>query len=140
MLAEAHVLLLSNNAEHRRRWGEMLSGTGLKISDGLERLRADDRVDVIVADHSVVGELLAAKDPKLLRGQPGIISIGASLVADVSLPSEFSRRELKLACLLLAEVIRLRRQIRREQRAHKLLSRLSSETPQTDSPSSEPHL
>jgi hypothetical protein len=137
MLAEAHILLLTNDAERRRRWAEMLAGTGLTISMGLERLRADDRVDVIVADHAVIGEVLAATNQNLLRGQPGIISIGASPIADVSLPSDFSRRELKLACLLLAEVIGLRRQIRREQKAHKLLSRLSSEAPQPDARTGE---
>ena len=139
MLPEAHILLLTHDDERRRHWSQMLAGTGLKISERLDEVQSDDRIDVIVADHVVVGEVLAAKNQRLLRGQPGIISIGASPVADVSLPSDFSRRELKLACLLLAEVIGLRRQIRREQRAQKLLSRLSSETPQTDAPSGEPH-
>jgi hypothetical protein len=137
MFAEAHVLLVTNDAERRLRWAGLLSGGGVRLTEQLDRLAPDDRVDVVVADHSVVGELLASSNQQLMRGEPGIISIGASPVADVSLPSDFSRRELKLACLLLAEVVRLRRQLRRGQRAQKLLSRLV-DAPPVSAPSDKP--
>jgi hypothetical protein len=137
MLSNAHVLLLTDDAVRRKRWSEMLAGAGIRVTEQLGRLSRDDRVDVIVADHGVVGELLASNNRQLLRGEPGIISIGASPIADVSLPSDFSRRELKLACLLLAEVIDLRRQLRRGQRAQKLLSHLASASAPTTGASSE---
>jgi hypothetical protein len=137
MLSNAHVLLLTDDAVRRKRWSEILAGAGIRVTEQLGRLSRDDRVDVIVADHGVVGELLASNNRQLLRGEPGIISIGASPIADVSLPSDFSRRELKLACLLLAEVIDLRRQLRRGQRAQKLLSHLASASAPTTGASSE---
>ncbi|MEQ8785632.1 MAG: hypothetical protein RIC55_05015 [Pirellulaceae bacterium] len=125
MLPEAHILLLTEKPERRRCWVEMLSSSSVRITRQVEDLTDEDRIDVVITEHDLVADLLA-KHRRVMRGSPGIISVGASPLADVALPSDFSRRELKLACLLLAEVVQLRRQIRRGQRAQKLMASLSA--------------
>lgn len=135
MLPEAQVLLLTDEAEKRSRWTAMLSSSSVRVVQRPEELTEEDRIDVVIADHDVVGDLLSPRHAGLMRVGPGIISVGASPLADVALPSDFSRRELKLACLLLAEVVQLRRQLRRGQRAQKLLARLAD--PQNRPPTFE---
>jgi hypothetical protein len=136
MLPDAHLLLMTDSHERRRRWVEMLSSTNVHVTETVEELTEADRIDVVLADHNLVGGLLS-RHKRVMRGSPGIISVGASPLADVALPSDFSRRELKLACLLLAEIVQLRRQIRRSQRAQKLLDSLSTSHPMPQS-SDEP--
>jgi hypothetical protein len=136
MLPDAHLLLLTDSPQRRHRWVEMLSSSNVRVTRTVEELTDQDRIDVVVADHNLVGGLLS-RHKRIMRGSPGIISVGASPLADVALPSDFSRRELKLACLLLAEIVQLRRQIRRSQRAQKLLNSLSASHPMPQS-SDEP--
>jgi diguanylate cyclase (GGDEF)-like protein len=61
----------------------------------------------------------------LVRGEIGILAVGATGPADVSLPADYSSRELRLACCLLVEIIRLRRRRGEDKRAHRALQQLA---------------
>ncbi len=87
--------------------------------------------EVVIADQIP----FTATAPKLMgplsRGELGVVLVGCQGAADVSLPSDCTPRELRLACRLLAEIVRLRRQRARDRRAHTLLSRLAMTDPLT---------
>jgi hypothetical protein len=51
-----------------------------------------------VTDHLPVSERLADCGSLFVRGEIGIIAVGVSGPADVSLPADYSTRELRLAC------------------------------------------
>ncbi len=128
------ILLLTDDAQRQTHWAEMLSSADVRLWQGAAALPADAKLDVIVADRAVVGDALAAHNKHLARGEIGVVSIGTSAVADVSLPSDFTRRELKLACLLLAAIVRLRREQRHDKRARMVLSQLALSDPLTGLP------
>jgi diguanylate cyclase (GGDEF)-like protein len=128
------ILLLTDDADRQSRWAEMLSSAEVCLWKGVAQLPADAKLDVIVADRAVVGDTLATHNKHLARGEIGVVSIGTSAVADVSLPSDFTRRELKLTCLLLAAIVRLRREQRHDKRARKVLSQLALSDPLTGLP------
>jgi diguanylate cyclase (GGDEF)-like protein len=54
-----------------------------------------------------------------------MVAVGVGLPADVSLPADHSSRELRLACLLLAEIVRLRRQREASRRQERVLTHLA---------------
>ena len=60
--------------------------------------------------------------------------MGVGLPADVSLPTDHSSRELRLACLLLAEIVRLRRQREVSRRQERVLTHLALSDPLTGLP------
>lgn len=66
--------------------------------------------EVIVTDQSLASTALSTFHPMLMRGQIAVVMVGRSLPADVVLPGDFTRRELRLACRLLSQVVTLRRQ------------------------------
>jgi diguanylate cyclase (GGDEF)-like protein len=78
---------------------------------------ANERPEVIVTDCQPVDE------PEV-----GVLRIGAPGRADVLLPEDVSARELRLACELLAQIVRLRRR----QRAGDALRRRLAEQASTD--------
>jgi diguanylate cyclase (GGDEF)-like protein len=69
--------------------------------------------DVIVTDQPLVSDDLASLHHHLIAGDIGVILIGHPLPADVRLPADFTRRELRLAARLLAQVVHHRRQTQR---------------------------
>lgn len=82
-------------------------------------------VDVLVIDQPLSETNVALDDDRLTRGQVGMVAVGVGLPADVSLPADHSSRELRLACLLLAEIVRLRRQREASRRQERVLTHLA---------------
>jgi diguanylate cyclase (GGDEF)-like protein len=98
-------------------------------------LPADASIDVIVTDrmiacddlpHSNLGSRLAAGEIAVVRIGPG--------PGDVSLPDDCTPRELRLACRLLAEIVRLRRDRSRARRLQRALAELARSDPLTGLP------
>jgi len=95
------ILLLAEQAEQARAWAEMLRGAVACVWTDEGSVPPDEQADVVVADGTPIGE-----------GDSGVIRIGSDAPADVNLPADATARELQLACLLLAEVVRMRRRER----------------------------
>jgi diguanylate cyclase (GGDEF)-like protein len=91
-------------------------------------------VDVVVTDEPLSSSRLHLDEDRLARGQIGLVAVGITAPADVSLPGDCSPREVRLACLLLAEIVRLRRQRDASRRKEKVLSHLAMSDPLTGLP------
>jgi diguanylate cyclase (GGDEF)-like protein len=91
-------------------------------------------VDVVVTDQPLSSSRLHLDEDRLARGQIGLVAVGITAPADVSLPDDCSPREVRLACLLLAEIVRLRRQREAARRKEKVLSHLAMSDPLTGLP------
>lgn len=103
------VLVAVVDAERRQRVVEALDGERFAVRCG-DAPRADAPPEIIVTDESLASIDLAEFHSFLIRGEVGVLLIGRSLPADVLLPADFTRRELRLGCRLLAQVVALRRQ------------------------------
>lgn len=136
MAKPPEILLLSDASAQIRSWTRMLTGTTMRLWQGVAALSAETAIDVIVTDRNVTCDMLP--DPgscsRLACGEIGMVRVGDDGTADVRLPSNITPRELQLACLLLTEVVRLRRQCNRERRIQRTLSELVMRDPLTGLP------
>jgi diguanylate cyclase len=87
--------------------------------------------EIVVTDRLPVDDQIPACGPQLVRGEIGIVAVGVAGPADVSLPADHSARELRLACTLLAEIVRLRRRRGEDKRKHQTLHELAYRDPLT---------
>lgn len=122
------------DTERRARWTACLEAAGFRC-DPAPAARGPWTVELVVADHPFVEPVAAAADES--AADRGTIFIGrAGLAAetgfgqhdpaaDVCLPADCSDGELVLACRLLAEVVRLRRERRYEMQTRNTLLRLA---------------
>jgi diguanylate cyclase (GGDEF)-like protein len=132
MSRPVRILLATRDQQRRRAWSEALKTARCQIVDGNGE-PADD-VDVLVIDQPLSESNVALDEERLSRGQMGMVAVGVGLPADVSLPSDHSSRELRLACLLLAEIVRLRRQREQSRRQERVLTHLALSDPLTGLP------
>lgn len=123
MSRPVRILLSTRNSQRRQSWTEALQTARCQIVEG-NGTAAED-VDVLVIDQPLSESNVALDDERLTRGQVGMVAVGVGLPADVSLPVEHSSRELRLACLLLAEIVRLRRQREASRRQERVLTHLA---------------
>lgn len=128
----ARILLATRDEGRQRAWSEALRTTRCQVvtSNGSP---AED-IDVLVIDQPMSEANVAIDEERLARGQMGMVAVGIGLPADVSLPGDHSSRELRLACLLLAEIVRLRRQREVSRRQEKVLTHLALSDPLTGLP------
>ena len=132
MARPARILLSSGDQGRVRAWHEALRTARCQIvngdADGL------DEIDVVVIDRPLSEAGLPFDEQRISAGQTGMIAVGVGLPADVSLPADHSPRELRLACLLLSEIVRLRRQREASRRQEKVLTHLALSDPLTGLP------
>jgi diguanylate cyclase (GGDEF)-like protein len=133
MTRPARILLSTADEARLRVWRESLQTTRCQIITGLARGPADD-IDVLVIDRPLSEVGVPLDEDRLTRGQIGLVAVGIGLPADVSLPADHSPRELRLACLLLSEIVRLRRQREASRRQERILSHLALSDPLTGLP------
>jgi diguanylate cyclase (GGDEF)-like protein len=132
MSRPARILLASSDDARLRAWKEALRTARCQIVDGHEE--SEQEIDVLVIDLPLSEAHLAFDEQRLSSGQIGMIAVGIGLPADVSLPADHSPRELRLACLLLSEIVRLRRQREASRRQEKVLTHLALSDPLTGLP------
>jgi diguanylate cyclase (GGDEF)-like protein len=104
----------------------MLRRAGAHVRRGPGKFTADEPPEVLLTNLDQV-------DVAGLEG-PGIVKVGADGPADVRLPADCTARELRLACGLLAQVVRLRRRERVAAELHRRLSAAALTDPLTGLP------
>jgi len=132
MSRPVRILLATRSPERRQTWSEALQTARCQIVEGNGEVVED--IDVLVIDQPLSEANVALDDERLTRGQVGMVAVGVGLPADVSLPADHSSRELRLACLLLAEIVRLRRQREASRRQERVLTHLALSDPLTGLP------
>ncbi len=135
MTKRADILILSSDPKRQRCWARMLTDADARVWQGISELPPDASVDVIVADRVICCEDLPQSKlgSRLAVGEIGVVRIGPG-PADVSLPEDFTPRELRLACRLLTEIVRLRRDRSRARRLQHALAELAKSDPLTGLP------
>lgn len=106
------VFVLAQEHAQAETWKGMLAGPRFDVHTRLAGFSASQPPEVIVTDCTLMTEDLADFHDLMIRGEIGVIVIGRDYPADVQLPRDVSRRELRIACRLLAQVVSLRRQNR----------------------------
>lgn len=132
MSRPVRILLATRSSQRRQEWSEALQTARCQIVEGNGEMAED--IDVLVIDQPLSDANVALDDDRLTRGQVGMVAVGVGLPADVSLPADHSSRELRLACLLLAEIVRLRRQREASRRQERVLTHLALSDPLTGLP------
>ncbi|MHB8955218.1 MAG: GGDEF domain-containing protein [Pirellulaceae bacterium] len=138
MARPPQILLLTDNGERRRTWERILQKSvqfwAPPAAPSAGSRPAMTGPEVIVTDHLPVDTHLADGNARLVRGEIGIIAIGTPGPADVSLPADYSARELRLACSLLVEIVRLRCRRGEDKRVQRTLEDLAFRDPLTTLP------
>jgi len=132
MSRPARILLATRDEERQRAWSDALKTARCQLVAANGEPAED--IDVLVIDQPLSETNLAVDEDRLARGQMGMIAVGIGMPADVSLPADHSSRELRLACLLLAEIVRLRRQREASRRQERVLTHLALSDPLTGLP------
>lgn len=128
------VVLLTSDPDRYDRWSGIVARAECRAVTP-ERLESEDqRPDLLITDQPLSTASLGKLDDGLANGDVATIGIGTGGFFDVDLPEDYSDRELKLACLLLAENVRLRRVHRRDKRLVTLYQQLASSDPLTGLP------
>lgn len=86
---------------------------------------------LIVTDRLPITEPLGEIGAVASRGEVAVVGVGTEGSADVLLPADCIGRELRLACRLTAEIVRLRRQLAKEQNDQRALKRMAYRDPLT---------
>jgi diguanylate cyclase (GGDEF)-like protein len=136
MSKPANILLVSEGPDRLGQWVRALSGPEMCLWQGTTALPPEPAVDVIVTDRDITCDLLPDNRScsQLACGEIGIIRIGEESPADVCLAADHTGGELRLACLLLAQVVRLRRRCHRQERDQRVLRQLAMSDPLTGLP------
>ena len=127
-------MILTDRADRRRKWADSLESTRLCVWSGPDEMPQDATPEVVITDSAVLLAAPAALRGQLTDGRIGVIAMGTETPADVSLPAGAPGRELRLAALLLSEIVRLRRRCHAESRARKVLGHLATSDPLTGLP------
>jgi len=113
----AEILILALHEATARRWASMLDAAESRTWLAAEDVPDPARLDLILTDRPAVDlPRIGVCQPgqfgeaRTAAAGPGVIRVGSEGPADVCLPADVTQRELRLACRLLAEVVRLRRQ------------------------------
>ncbi len=132
MAVAPRLLLISTDAERRTHWSAALRRQAQTLSlDDVVAGSDAPLPDILLTDHLPVDRLPEPLLDLLTRGEIGLVALGAGGPADVVLPADATDRELRLACQLLYEIVRLRRRWRRHERRRKILEHLAEKDPLT---------
>lgn len=106
------ILLATDNSQRANQWRDYLAGERFVVHDQPTEFTSISPPEVIVTDQTLAAAEFTPFQQHLIHGEVAVVLIGRNLPADVVLSAEPSRKELRLACQLLAQVVLLRRQNR----------------------------
>jgi diguanylate cyclase (GGDEF)-like protein len=134
----ATVCILTTDAARARLWAEAVSQAGMRVGRPDTADAQSAPVEVVLTDRwPAASELQQTErsDPALeTAGPPGVVCVGQDGPADVVLPADATGREIGLACRLLAQVVRLRWQLRLRERLQQRLTTEAMTDPLTGLP------
>jgi diguanylate cyclase (GGDEF)-like protein len=122
-----HILILSDDAARVRQWADALANDA-RVWQAAMDVPPDAAPDVVVMDATAASGERLPGDLPLQRWQAaeiGVVAMGENPSADVLLPPDFTLRELQLACRLLAEAVRWRRECHRARQLQLTYSQLA---------------
>ncbi len=129
------IFLRTENQSLYERWEAALSSSQrfVIVSDDGKQRPGDSapEPDLVVTDHLPVTGMPECWLSKMHHGELGVIAVHCRGAADVQLPLDHSARELRLACQLLAQIVRLRIRVARQRNEHRLLQHLAYSDPLT---------
>lgn len=130
------ILVLSADPARVRRWSQFLADRDTQVWEDASEFPRDRAPDLIVTDGSRGLDVSAGGS--LLEAWPGcevgVVAIAPASLGDVVLPADVTPRELRLACRLLAEVVRWRRECHCGRQLQQALSQLAFTDPLTGLP------
>lgn len=137
----AQILIFALHEATARRWARMLDAPESRIWLAAEDVPDPARLDLILTDRPVANSPATGSSQPGQAGEgetgaasPGVIRVGSQGPADVCLPADVTQRELRLACRLLAEVVRLRRESTARTETHRRLAEEAMTDPLTGLP------
>jgi diguanylate cyclase (GGDEF)-like protein len=130
MARPIRIALVTSDSARRQAWTATLQRCA-QFCNSHDSPSDTTGPELVVTDRLPVDDQLPACGFQLLRGEIGIVSVGATGPADVALPADHSARELRLVCTLLAEIIRLRRRRGEDKQKHLALHELAFRDPLT---------
>lgn len=128
------ILVQSADATRAGQWSRLLVGSDTQVWHNVRDLPPDGALDVIVRDRTIDDEAASETLGGAWPDDTGVVSIGQDSSGDVVLPADFTPRELQLACRLLAELVRWRRECRHGKQLQQTLSQLALTDPLTGLP------
>jgi diguanylate cyclase (GGDEF)-like protein len=122
-----HILILSDDAARVRQWTDALADSA-RVWQAAIDVPPDVTPDVVVMDATAANHDRLQGQDTVRRWQAadiGVVAIGENPLADVRLPPDLSLRELRLACELLAQTVRWRRECHRARQLQLTYSQLA---------------
>jgi diguanylate cyclase (GGDEF)-like protein len=136
MTKPAEILILSRNPERARHWTRVLSGRDARLWQDVSQVPPGVTIELIVTDGPLTEDRLASEHVRacLAGGEIEVVKIGQREESGVCLPPDAAASELRLACRLLAQCVRLRRECNRGREERETLRRLALTDPLTGLP------
>lgn len=126
------ILLLSDDSDWRERWRrELEAAARVKTSPATSEAEQTTVPELIVTDQLPITKPLDHLAEPVSRGEIAVVGIGTDGPGDVVLPADCSGRELRLACQLTGEIVRLRRQLAEQLRSRRALQKMAYRDPLT---------
>jgi diguanylate cyclase (GGDEF)-like protein len=107
------LLVAVEDPDLQKRLAAALDGDRFRLSSRPDDFSTASPPDVLITDQSLTSDTLRSFHERLMHGEVGVLLIGRALPADVVLPVDFTRRELRLSCRLLSQTVNMRRQLRK---------------------------
>lgn len=128
MTASPRVLVVAKSAATCERWCAWLDSECEVFTD-VEAQAAQGQIEVLLSDAQLTDDLAGLRDHEM-----GVVLVGCDGACDVALDEDTTERELRLACRLLAKIVRLKRESAAGHRERQKLHGLATTDPLTSLP------
>ncbi len=123
--------MLTDDPKQQQCWDEALATLDAQVIRELSDALPDAPIDVVVTDRPFDLAAIPQLNHPMSHGEVAVVAIAAPVHADVVLASDWTPRELQIACRLLGEIVRLRRDRKEGVQAQHALRRQALTDPLT---------